>query len=196
LVHFEFDFKQNTKLKKKSTPVYLKIDEGDKLFVHDKQEGFLEVIGFPYFLTSIYFPLTKFEFGKHSLIVGQTGVGKSKLIELFVRNILEKSPQDEFVIVIIDPHAVLYSQLINMDCNQKKFDFIRSSCELFPAFSEPKIATELTILLFKTLLKDQFNAKTERVLKYSVYILFLQNEMSLANLKRFLTELEFRTEYF
>ena len=194
LLNFEFDFKNSMKVKKKSVPLYLKIDDVANLFTHNKQETFLEVFGFPHFSNPTYFPLDKFEFGKHSLIVGQTGVGKSKFIELFVKNIAKQSQVDEYAVVIIDPHASLYSQFLTMEENKMNFDFIRSSCDLFPPFSEPKIATELTILLFKTLLRDQFNAKMERVLKYTVYILFLQNQMSLTTLRKFLTELEFRKE--
>jgi len=194
LFGFELNFENNTKIKKKSVPLYLKVDETAKLFTSDEERGFLEVSGFPNFSNSVYFPLNKFEFGKHSLIVGQTGVGKSKLIELFVKNIPKQSLQDEYVVVIIDPHASLYPQFLNTDFSKANFDFIRTSCDLFPSFSEPKIATELTILLFKTLLGNQFNAKMERVLKYSIYLLFLQNQMSLISLKRFLTELEFRKE--
>lgn len=194
LLNFEFDFTDNMKIKKKSVPLYLKIDDVANLFTHNEQEAFLEVFGFPHFSNPTYFPLEKFEFGKHSLIVGQTGVGKSKFIELFVKNIAKHSQLDEYAVVIIDPHTSLYSQFLTMEGNKMNFDFIRSSCDLFPPFSKPKIATELTILLFKTLLKDQFNAKMERVLKYTVYVLFLQNQMSLTTLRKFLTELEFRKE--
>ena len=84
---FEFDFKNNMKVKKASVPIFLKIDGVAHLFSPEKQKGFLEVFGFPHFSYPVYFPLQEFEFGKHSLIVGQTGVGKSKLIELFVKNI-------------------------------------------------------------------------------------------------------------
>ena len=194
LLNFEFDFTKHSKIKKKSVPLYLKIDDVSNLFTHNEQEAFLEVFGFPHFSNPTYFPLDKFEFGKHSLIVGQTGVGKSKFIELFVKNIAKHPQLDEYAVVIIDPHASLYSQFLTMKENKMNFDFIRSSCDLFPPFSEPKVATELTILLFKTLLRDQFNAKMERVLKYTVYILFLQNQMSLTSLSKFLTELEFRKE--
>lgn len=191
---FEFDFKDNIKVQKRSVPIFLKIDGVANLFTPEAQRSFLEIFGFPNFSYPVYFPLQGFEFSKHSLIVGQTGVGKSKLIELFIKNVAKHSQTDEYAIVIIDPHASLYPQFLNLEQNKVNFDFIHSSCALFPAFSEPKIATELTILLFKTLLRDQFNAKMERVLKYALYVLFLKNKMSLLALKRFLTELEFRKE--
>lgn len=193
LLSFDFDFNSNIKITKKSVPLFLKIDEATKLFTQDYKNDLLEVVGFPQFSTPTYFPLRNFEFGMHSLVVGQTGVGKTKFIELFVKNIAKYSPS-EYVIVTIDPHSQLYSQFLNINENKVNFDFIKNSCELFPAFSEPKIATELTILLFKTLLKDQFNAKMERALKYALYVLFLRNNMSLDALKKFLTSLEFRRQ--
>lgn len=192
--NLELDFNKSVKIKKKSTPLFLLIDnEEAKLFVNQKDDGFLEVFGFPTFSSNVYFPLKNFEINKHTLIVGQTGVGKSKFIELFVKEISKRGLGEEYCVIIIDPHAGLYPQFLDLP-SKMNFDFIRTSCDLFPAFSEPKISTELTILLFKTLLQDQFNAKMERVLKYAIYILFMKNMMSLFNLKRFLTELEFRKE--
>jgi hypothetical protein len=188
---FEFDFEKNIKLKKKSFPLFIKIDEVRKFFNENSEEGFLEVSGFPYFPKNLYFPLKNFDLGKHTLIVGQTGVGKTKLIELLVKKIAQNKLFNDYCVVIIDPHTTLYSQFLTIP-NAINFNFIQTSCSLFPSFSEPKISTELTILLFKTLLKDQFNAKIERVLKYVFYILFLKNQASLFNLKRFLTEIEFR----
>lgn len=193
LINFEINFKKNIKLKKKITPPFLKLDETIKLFSQNSKKALLQVFSFPYFNKPFYFPLDNFEFGKHSLIVGQTGVGKSKLIELFVKKLSDYGLTDDYRIVIVDPHASMYSQFLGLN-SIINFDFIRTSCDLFPSFSEPKIATELTILLFKTLLKDQFNTKMERVLKYVVFILFLRNQMSLFALKKFLTELEFRKE--
>ena len=191
LMSFEFDFKTNQKLKKKTAPLFLNLNETTRLFKSSPEESFLEVFGFPYFSDKTFFSLNNFEFDKHTLIVGQTGVGKSKFIELFIKKISGLSLTDDYRIVLIDPHANLYPQFLNLP-SKINFDFVRKSCDLFPAFSQPKIATELTILLFKTLLKDQFNAKLERVLKYVVFVLFLLNKMSLAAIKNFLTELEFR----
>ena len=193
LNNFDFDFKKNTKMKRKAPPMFLRIDDAVKLFSPAKKESFLEVFGFPLFSSPVYFPIKNFEFDKHTLTVGQTGVGKSKFIELFVKEIARSRLSDEYRVVIIDPHAVLYPHFRDIR-KRMNLDFIKSSCELFPAFSEPKIATELTILLFKTILDGQFNAKMERVLKYVLYVLFLKNQMSIHALKSFLTELEFRRE--
>lgn len=46
----------------------------------------------------------------------------------------------------------------------------------------------------KSLLADQFNARLERVLRFSLFVLFVAKIMSLDYLKRFLTETELRNE--
>ena len=194
LINFEFDFKNSIKVKKKSSPIPLKFDEAIRLFSYDKRDAVVEVSGFPYFYHQAYVPIGGFDFDKHGLIVGQTGVGKSKFIELFIKSIESATKKDEYAVVIIDPHASLYPHLENIPSPKANFDFVKSACELFPSLSEPKIATELTILLFKTLLKDQFNAKMERVLKYVLFTMYVTSSMSLPNVRRFLTEIEWRKE--
>lgn len=188
----QIDFSKSLKYSKKSLPSYLQIEEVSHLFQTDQSQGFLEVDGFPYFINTMHFPLKNFEFDKHTLIVGQTGVGKSKFIEGFIKEIKKRGLENEYAVILIDPHASLFSNFSSSYMHN--IDFQNTACELFPSNSEPKIATELTILLFKTLLKDQFNAKMERVLKYTLFTLFLTNTMSLLSMKKFLTELEYRKE--
>lgn len=194
LASFEFDFKNSNKIKKKSPPLSLKFDEALKLFTPLGSDSILEAFGFPYFSHPIFVPMKSFDFDKHGLIVGQTGVGKSKFIEHFIKNIEQSSKKDEYAVVVVDPHANLFANFSDIKSNSINFDFIKNACDLFPSFSEPKIATELTILLFKTLLKDQFNAKMERVLKYVLFVLFLTNKMTLPNVGKFLTEIESRKQ--
>lgn len=194
LINCEFDFKNSNKIKKKSAPLSLKFDEALKIFSSTGKDSVLEVFGFPYFSQPVFVPMKNFDFDKHGLVVGQTGVGKSKFIELFIKNIEKSEKKDEYAVVVVDPHANLFSNFSDIESNTVNFDFIKNACDLFPGFSEPKIATELTILLFKTLLKDQFNAKMERVLKYVLFVLFITNKMTLPNVRKFLTEIEFRKQ--
>ena len=55
-------------------------------------------------------------------------------------------------------------------------------------------SAELTSTLFKSLLGDQFNAKLERVMRFSIYVLMTAQVMSLDNLKRLLTDIEYRQQ--
>lgn len=185
------NFNRSVNYKKKSVPLFLKLQKTAHLFRKSAEDSFLEVLGFPYLPRNEYFPLPAFEFNKHSLIVGQTGTGKSKLIELFVQQVARQGKADDYSIVVLDPHAALYSDFVTESMN---IDFMRTACSLFSTAGDANISTELTLLLFKTVVRDQFNPKMERVLKYSLYALYLSGDMSLVSLRRFLTELESRKE--
>jgi len=189
----EMDLSKLLKYKKKSVPIYVKLQETLNLFTPNKEEGFLEAVGFPYLNNPEYFPIRNYDLGRHSLIVGQTGTGKSKFIELFVKELYKHKLTDEYTIVVIDPHASLYKDFIDIP-NNINVDFYRTACQLFAQIGEPKVATELTMLLFQTLMKDQFNPKMERVLKYTLFVLFATSNMSLEALKRFVTEIVYRKE--
>lgn len=191
LMCFDIDFSANIKIQKKAIPPYLKLGDVTRHFVPHKTNSFLEVNGFPYISRPMHVPLSAMDMEKHTLLVGQTGVGKSKCIELLVQN-LAQNARDDTVVVVIDPHASLSFPYVNRPT--RTFDYIRTACNLFSSDAQPKIATELTILLFKTLLEDQWTAKIERVLKYAVFVLFVQNQMTLGNVRTFLTDLPYRNE--
>lgn len=183
------NFNRSLNYKKKTVPLFLKLQKAAHLFQKNSENAFLEVLGFPYLPKNEYFPLSAFEINKHSLIVGQTGTGKSKLIELFVQEVQRQGMADQYSIVVLDPHAALYQDFVTESVN---IDFIRTACSLFSSAGDANISTELTLLLFKTVVRDQFNPKMERVLKYSLYVLYMTGRMSLLSLRKFLTELEYR----
>lgn len=183
------NFNRSLHFKKRSVPLFLKLEKTAHLFEKLPEKAFLEVLGFPYLPCNEYFPLSAFEFNKHSLIVGQTGTGKSKLIELFVQQVIREGKADDYSIVVLDPHASLYQDFVTESIN---IDFLRTACSLFSTAGDANISTELTLLLFKTVVRDQFNPKMERVLKYSLYVLYSTGEVSLLALRKFLTELEYR----
>jgi hypothetical protein len=187
------DWSSAVKYKKKDIPVYLKLEKTSSIFNEDKMLSFLEVEGFPYLTGDHYFGLKNFEFNKHTLVVGQTGVGKSKFLGLFVNEIAKMGLDKEYAVVVIDPHASLYTDINNVP-NPLNVDFRGNACDLFFQNSEPKIGAELTITLLRTLLPDQFNAKMEQVLKYTIFSLLSTGKMSLFNLKKFLTDNMYRTE--
>ena len=189
----QIDWSKAVKYKKKTMPIYLKIEEEANLFTPDETDGFLEVEGFPYLNGQNYLPLKNFDFDKHTLIVGQTGVGKSKMISLFVRKVERLRQTDKYAIVVIDPHATLFPDLSAIK-GAVNLDFTKSYCDLFTKGADPKVATELTVLLFKTLLKDSFTSRLEQTLKYSIFSLVSTDSMSLGNLRKFLTDMEYRKE--
>ncbi|MBU1089098.1 DUF87 domain-containing protein, partial [Patescibacteria group bacterium] len=136
------------------------------------------------------FSVNSYDFWRHSLVLGQSGAGKSFLIKLFVEN-LYKNFKDEYGVVLIDPHANLDKIIKNID-SRLKIDFRENRTNLFLNIGKPILSTELTIDLFSTMLKVHENQKLARVLKYSLNLLFGINQMSLENLKNLLTESLYR----
>lgn len=189
----DLDFSKLIKYKKKKVPIYVKLQKTMNLLTSDTHEAFLEVMGFPYLQEKHYFPIKQYDLGRHSLIVGQTGTGKSKFLELFIKQLFNHRLTEEYCVVVIDPHATLYADFVSIP-ESYNVDFLFTACKLFAEIGEPKVATELTILLFQTLMKDQFNSKMERVLKYTLFVLFSTKTMALDTLKNFLTDITFRKD--
>ncbi len=173
-------FGEGNEWEKKAVPVRPELAEAEELLdkLGGKSGGMLTV-------GKKYLKLDGFDAEKHTLIVGQTGVGKTKLLELLVRLLAGRG----YGVIVVDPHAAMS---LNGGERQVTLDFVKSGCALFPGGSDPFMTTEMTVLLFKTLIGEQYTPKLERVLKYAVYSLLTAKAMTLPNLRRFLSEMEFR----
>lgn len=188
------DFNQNKRYFKKSFPNYLNIEKALHGLVQNEKGAVLGVDGFPYFSDKRYLNLNSYQFDKHSFIIGSSGSGKSKFIELLIGKISELQFSGNYKVIIIDPHASLAEGLSEVK-GFKDIDFKDSSTDLFPdANSDISAATELTATLFKSLLADSYNPKVDTVLKFSLLALLTAQVMSLPNLKMFVTDLDFRNQ--
>ncbi len=190
------NFDENARYLKKEFPKYINIEKALPVLSPTDNNALLSVNTFPYFAQDYYLNLQDYEFDKHSFIIGASGSGKSKFIELLVDRISKSPVRDNYRVLVIDPHASLGKDMKNIE-NSQVIDFSGDSApELFgdSAKTDVSAATELTTTLMKSLLADQFNPKVERVLRFSLYILFVSQSMSLSYLKRFLTELELRNQ--
>jgi nicotinamide riboside kinase len=191
------DFRTNTKYLYKKQPKYLDIQKAMHIMKSDSQDALFEVDTFPYLPKNHYIPLSSYDFDKHSFIIGASGSGKSKLISLFIDQLFASSGiKQNYRVVVIDPHASLEEDLRGI---QKaaiiNFKESNDSTELFAgAGTDISAATELTGTLFKSLLADQHNPKLERVLRFSLFVLMTAQVMSLENLKRLITELDYRNK--
>ena len=192
---FAIDFKTANTFMKKETPKYLNIEKSLHMFLPENVNALLEVDTFPYFPKPYYVNLPAFEFDKHSLIVGASGSGKSKFIQLFIDRLQLLPNSYDYKVVVIDPHASLAEDLQSID-NSKVFDFSSDSAELFAgAEADLTAATELTTTLIKDLIgPGAFNARTERVVRFTLYVLFAAQTMSMGMMKRFLTEVDLRQQ--
>ena len=54
-----------------------------------KQDAFLKVNTFPYLAEDYYLHLNQYDFDKHSVIIGSSGTGKSKLISSMMLGLLK-----------------------------------------------------------------------------------------------------------
>lgn len=189
------DFANNTSYLKKSVPKYLNIEKSVHMLTSENVGALLEVDTFPYLPRNYYLSLSNYEFDKHSFIIGASGSGKSKFISLFVDRLQRNmAVATNYRVIIIDPHASLADDFEHIE-NKKVINFGDESTELFSGSStDISAATELTGTLFKSLIGENATPKTERLLRFSLYVLLTAQAMSLGNLKRFLTETELRTQ--
>lgn len=189
------DFVQNTKYLRKKQPKYLDIQKSLHIMRSDEVGALFEVDTFPYLPKNYYLPLESYDFDKHSFIIGASGSGKSKLIGLFINQLLSDSMnRQSYRVIVIDPHASLEDDLDSIQgSNVIRFKGSDDGAELFAgAGTDISAATELTGTLFKSLMADQFNPKLERVMRFSLFVLMTAQVMSLDNLKRFVTDIEYR----
>jgi len=184
----------NNKYILRSIPKYLNIEKSLSLLSTDPINPMFSVDGFPYANELMYINLNNYEFDKHSFIVGASGSGKSKLISLFIDRLAKSQVAQNYRIIVVDPHAALAEDLGHVQ-NSSIINFNnQESAELFSETPHDiQAATELTTMLFKSIIGDGFNAHLERLLRYSLYVLFTSQSMSLPNLKRFLTEHAYRS---
>ena len=74
------DFNQTKNYTYKKIPKYLNLDKVAKLFSQAPNHNLLEIDPFPYNSNPAYLDLEQYDFTKHSLILGGSGMGKSKLV--------------------------------------------------------------------------------------------------------------------
>lgn len=190
------DFVSNTKYLRKKQPKYLDIQKAMHIAQSSDVNSLFEIDTFPYLPQNYYLPLQGYDFDKHSFIIGASGSGKSKLIELIIDRLSKSGVKQNYRVIVIDPHAALAENLHTVP-NSKILDFKGQDegTELFNgAGTDVSAATELTGTLFKSLLNEQHNTKLERVMRMSLFVLMTAQSMSLDMLKRFLTDIELRNQ--
>lgn len=156
----------------------------------------MEVDSFPYVQEKNYLDLSHYDFYKHSLIVGASGTGKSKLMGLITLALSQSNVlREKYKIVIIDPHASLKDDIGGLEgVSLIDFEIPNTSISLFGGKKEDAFATtELYLSLFSTLLNG-YNTKLERVLRHSIYLLLYIENFTFINMKKLLLDLEYRLQ--
>ena len=99
---------------------------------------------------------------------------------------------DDYKVVVIDPHASIEKDIGGLD-RTKVIDFFNESCDLFlSSSSDIVIKNELLLSVFKNLMKDGYNLKLERVLRYTINLLLVKEDFSFLNIRKVLLDLEYR----
>ncbi|MBI4065557.1 DUF87 domain-containing protein [Candidatus Gottesmanbacteria bacterium] len=127
-----------------------------------------------------------YDFWRHTIVLGQSGSGKSYLLKLLIEDIARYA-RDEYSIVLIDPHAFL-EQHLRGAYTKTRIDFKETTTNVFVNIGQPTLSTELTIDLFSTVINVHENKQLERVLKFALFALYGTNAMNVENLKNLLTD--------
>ncbi len=182
---------------KKDAIKFLDIQKSLHLLKSDKKDSLLKVNGFPYLNDEYYLHLNSYDFDKHSIVIGASGCGKSKLISSMIRNLKNNSKYHlDYKVVVIDPHAAMENDIGGLeDTTVIDFKKIEDSVNLFMNTGKDIVTSvELMLTLFRSLIADLYNSKLERVLRHSIYALLVKKELSFSNLRKFILEIEYRTE--
>ncbi len=182
------DFSNNKRFSYEKKNKYLNLEKILPLLTSNNT-GVFSVDTFPYLNSDLYLDYKDYDFFKHSLIIGSSGSGKSKLISLLLKNIMLNN---DYKVVVIDPHASIEKDIGGLDMT-KVIDFFNESCDLFlSSSSDIVIKNELLLSVFKNLMKDGYNLKLERVLRYTINLLLVKEDFSFLNIRKVLLDLEYR----
>lgn len=187
------DFEGNKRYFYKSSPKYLEINKILYLLNTDSNNALLSIDTFPYLQGNFYLNQNNFSFDKHSIIIGSSGCGKSKFISLLINNINKnENIHQKYKVVVIDPHAALeqdiggIGKVIDFKSNLDSIDlFINNNDDIV-------VSTELLLDLLKSLMKEQYNSKLERVLRHSIHLLLTDESFNFRNLRKLILDLEYR----
>ncbi len=145
----------------------------------------------------LYLNYTNYDFATHSLVVGASGTGKTKLISSMIKNMSYNTQNKlNYKIVVIDPHDSIKEDIGGLE-ESCVIDFKTSdkSVNLFVNSTSDILATtESIISILKNIIADRYNSKLERVLRYSIHLLLENKEFSLVTLRKLLTEIEYRNK--
>ena len=143
-----------------------------------------------YFLTP-----SGFDFATHSLILGESGSGKSKFVAHLIEEIYNTS-SDSYHIVVFDPHDSLKHDFTNID-SQKilNFNSPKNSINLFISDRKNQASNaELFLSLMRSLMRESFNSRLERVLRFGFYLLSTADELSLQCFRNLLLDADYRNQ--
>lgn len=150
---------------------------------------------------TIPFGIKRFDRRRHLYVLGKSGVGKSCLLQLLIRNDIENG----FGCAVLDPHGDLIDDILRFIPKHRARDvviFDPSDSQFPPSFnpmvpirSELKTRVTLTFLdVFRRVFANDWNDRMDHVLRYAILGLVNLPGSSLVSLRRMLTDDQFRFE--
>ncbi len=181
----------------KNEAKYLDVKKVINVLTSDKKDSIIEADVFPYLQDKLYLNYKNYDFDKHSIVIGASGTGKSKLICSLIEKLSQnKSNKMKYKVIVIDPHSAIEDDIGGLeDTNVIDFKTKESSVNLFVNSSDDIISEVESIMsIFKIIIADKYNSKLERVLRYSIHLLLQKGNFNLINLRKLLTEIEYRNK--
>ncbi len=151
---------------------------------------------------NISFGLKSVDRRRHLYIVGKTGVGKSKLIELLIKSDLENNRG----VVLLDPHGDLSQEVLALVPSSRKHDVVYfnpadvdypvgfNPMEGVSTFEFRQNVVSGFISIFKKLFGFNWNERLEHVLRYTTLALLDYPASNILGITRMLTDNQFRQE--
>lgn len=198
-IQLSVDFSKHTRFSYvKEGSKYLQIQKSIHMFETDeKKDNMLEVNTFPYSQNKYFLNIENYDFDKHSLIVGGSGTGKSKLIAQMIKNIYDnKNFKADYKIVMIDPHSSIENDIGGLDETQV-IDMKKKSSSVDLLINSNKnvsSGTEILLTVLKSVFGEEFNSKLERVLRHGIYLLLKKEKLDFENLRKLIIDTEFRNK--
>ena len=184
------DFRKNFVLRK--MPKYLNTAKTLPLFSSGSQGAILKLEQFPYFDAEHFLTLKNIDFYKHTAVFGASGAGKSKFLAKIISEVMENYG-DKYHFLVIDPHDALRDEIGGVS-GVRVLDFSdgEHGLDLFVTSSENIINNvEMTVGLIRSLAAT-WNPLAERLARAAIYALIERGELSLQNLRRFITDMSYK----
>lgn len=191
---FSIDYEKARHLRYKKIPKYLDSEKIFRLVRPVSGQTLLLLDTFPYGAEEQGIELADFDFAKHSLVIGGSGSGKSRFLSLLISRLYQHRPSN-YKVIVIDPHDALKYDLGEVE-DQTIIDFRtpEHNVDLFQQeLDNLSVSVELMLETFKSLIGESYNGRLERVLRHSIYLLLLDNNFTFSNLRRLLSDIEYRT---
>ena len=102
----------------------------------------------------------------------------------------------KYKVIVIDPHSAIEDDIGGLeDTDVIDFKTEESSVNLFVNSADDIISEVESIMsILKNIIADRYNSKLERVLRYSIHLLLQKENFNLVNLRKLLTEIEYRNK--